>query len=640
MIDTTPKYGYQLVLTKRSLLLLFFGVLLLILAAETFAESDSSNTGATSGTFAHTPLDGGIQLHYSIKGLSLSKPEDTKPSFTTSRTYKIVSPPFPGSIIAISGSSAPAKKMPCNSDYGSFWLQTEVSLTVDGKTKTYSSPKPCTKKTEGMYYVSQASGKFNISMKVPNKTGVTASFSIRQTYVNPRFGDRSVVVLGTMGQIKPVTQNPPKKVEAKDGGEDRGERSKIADSGVRFSGLNGQVEYKNPDMEDWAFAELSTVLFEKAIIRTEDESSAVLSFTDMSTFVLKANSSVVVSTKGGRTTKIDLLIGNLVVNFKKMIRGGSMAVKMNQGLAGTKGTIFSCTEQGGISKVEVLEGVVLFTSIKDGRSVDVAGGNMASVNSRGILMTDVISNARMEELAIDLRKYRIKEDSEDSGTKATANAAFNKPTSQSSTDYGGTSERAVDGNTSGIFHDGSVTHTNSQPGVWWQVDLQNRYDIEEIVIYNRTDCCGERLSDFFVFVSDSPFQLSPIDLSGSLQGIWQYHYKEVAPQVLTIPVSHQGRYVRIQLAGSNYLSLAEVQVMTSSGIVTEEEKVNNNKEDGMVYKKGQLMITEDSGTEASGNAALKKTTVQSSTEYSGTPERAGTWKGRKRDGALHLCFLR
>ena len=42
------------------------------------------------------------------------------------------------------------------------------------------------------------------------------------------------------------------------------------------------------------------------------------------------------------------------------------------------------------------------------------------------------------------------------------NLALGKGTSQSSTEYGGNSERAVDGNISGEFSQNSVTHTSYQ----------------------------------------------------------------------------------------------------------------------------------------------------------------------------------
>jgi hypothetical protein len=32
-------------------------------------------------------------------------------------------------------------------------------------------------------------------------------------------------------------------------------------------------------------------------------------------------------------------------------------------------------------------------------------------------------------------------------------------------------------------------------GAWWQVDLGEEKNINQIIIYNRTDCCADRLSN-------------------------------------------------------------------------------------------------------------------------------------------------
>src|SRR5262249_55935006 len=84
---------------------------------------------------------------------------------------------------------------------------------------------------------------------------------------------------------------------------------------------------------------------------------------------------------------------------------------------------------------------------------------------------------------------------------ALANLALGKTATQSSTAFGGDAARAVDGNVDGDFFAGSVTSTEHEAQAWWQVDLGAMTDIGEVVIYNRTDCCSERLADFDVLVS-------------------------------------------------------------------------------------------------------------------------------------------
>ena len=126
---------------------------------------------------------------------------------------------------------------------------------------------------------------------------------------------------------------------------------------------------------------------------------------------------------------------------------------------------------------------------------------------------------------------------------------------------------AVDGNTDGNFFDGSVTATNLDPNAWWQVDLGASATVSSIVIWNRTDCCGSRLSDYWVFVSDTPFLAT--DTPATLQnraGTFGSHQTTAPNPSTTIAAGGaQGRYVRVQLTGTDYLSLAEVQVFGTGG---------------------------------------------------------------------------
>ena len=143
--------------------------------------------------------------------------------------------------------------------------------------------------------------------------------------------------------------------------------------------------------------------------------------------------------------------------------------------------------------------------------------------------------------------------------------AVGKPAAQSSTlpTYATTVPlAAVDGNTEGDFFKGSVTSTKQDANAWWQVDLGASTAIGSIAIWNRTDCCAARLSDYWVFVSDTPF--SGADTPATLQkraGVWKSH-QTVAPNPSTTIATEgtKGRYVRVQLSGTGYLSLAEVEV--------------------------------------------------------------------------------
>jgi len=68
------------------------------------------------------------------------------------------------------------------------------------------------------------------------------------------------------------------------------------------------------------------------------------------------------------------------------------------------------------------------------------------------------------------------------------NVALRKKATQSSlSEWGGSPERAVDGNTSGNWADGSVTHTRNGPNEWWEVDLGQNCPIESIAYYDRAN---------------------------------------------------------------------------------------------------------------------------------------------------------
>src|SRR5579871_6711278 len=150
------------------------------------------------------------------------------------------------------------------------------------------------------------------------------------------------------------------------------------------------------------------------------------------------------------------------------------------------------------------------------------------------------------------------------GAPPPTNLAQGKTATQSSTFPGVTTaaaSSAVDGSTDGAFFDGSVTATNLDPNPWWQVDLGAPASVSSIVIWNRTDCCGSRLSDYWVFVSNTPFQASDTPSSlANRAGTVAIHQTTAPNPSVTIPVSAQGRYVRVQLSSPGYLSLAEVQV--------------------------------------------------------------------------------
>ncbi len=145
--------------------------------------------------------------------------------------------------------------------------------------------------------------------------------------------------------------------------------------------------------------------------------------------------------------------------------------------------------------------------------------------------------------------------------------AFN-PTSnpaQSSTGWGAPAARALDGNSSGNWGDATLTHTVLETNAWWYHDLGAVQQIPDITVYNRTDCCSERLSGAKLFVSDTPFTSADPAVTQADVNVGTFDLGDmtgVAQRV--VAVNRSGRYLRIQLAGTGYLSLAEVVVAAPS----------------------------------------------------------------------------
>jgi len=92
-----------------------------------------------------------------------------------------------------------------------------------------------------------------------------------------------------------------------------------------------------------------------------------------------------------------------------------------------------------------------------------------------------------------------------------ANLALGKPATQRD-DYldgakGWDASKAVDGNTDGNIYNNGCQHTGASdpnaPPAWWQVDLLESFSIGTIEIYNRVDCCSNRLQNTHILVGET-----------------------------------------------------------------------------------------------------------------------------------------
>lgn len=141
------------------------------------------------------------------------------------------------------------------------------------------------------------------------------------------------------------------------------------------------------------------------------------------------------------------------------------------------------------------------------------------------------------------------------------NLAFMKKASQSSLHPYVSDKRAypraeiaIDGVTEGNWLMEQCSGTLHEKEAWWQVDLQEEYKIEEIIIFNSTDLACICLQDFNVSV-----------LNNEGKEVWSDHQVDAPqPSVVLKTGGVTGQHVKIQLRGTNFLRIAEVIVKGES----------------------------------------------------------------------------
>ncbi|HEX6239327.1 MAG TPA: discoidin domain-containing protein, partial [Polyangiales bacterium] len=145
------------------------------------------------------------------------------------------------------------------------------------------------------------------------------------------------------------------------------------------------------------------------------------------------------------------------------------------------------------------------------------------------------------------------------------NVARGKSALQSSTSGAQVAARAVDGNTNGAASGNSIAITNSEATPFFEVDLGASYQTFGVRLWNRTDSASAALTNFYVLGADAPMtgrSLSALLADSSVAGV---QVPGAAGNVLLVNLSARARYVRVQLAGTNPLQLAEVEVFGRLG---------------------------------------------------------------------------
>ena len=191
-------------------------------------------------------------------------------------------------------------------------------------------------------------------------------------------------------------------------------------------------------------------------------------------------------------------------------------------------------------------------------------------------------------------------------TQSGTNVAQGKSASQSSTLTDKQAGYAVDGNTDGTFANNSVSSTQMEAHAWWQVDLGANYNLTDVRIWNRTDAGTEsRLSNFYVLVSDVPFTSTDLTTARNQAGVGSYLISGTGGRPSIVNANRSGRYVRVQLVGTEFLSLAEVEVYATGQSSTPLATATPTLTPTLTATSGSAPV----------NIALGKSASQSSTYY-------------------------
>ncbi|MEC9352011.1 MAG: discoidin domain-containing protein, partial [Planctomycetota bacterium] len=206
----------------------------------------------------------------------------------------------------------------------------------------------------------------------------------------------------------------------------------------------------------------------------------------------------------------------------------------------------------------------------------VPGPNIAGKHSfiqivnDGSLSIDILPGWGFPDPNPILQGLEILESDEDPCAEATAeqlcprgfsvevvnNVALLGTATTSSNCHGSVASRAIDGNIDGWWGNASTTHTCGEVDPWWEVDLHNTYDCDNISLWNRSDCCQERMAGITLQILDEArevvFEVNDLDAQRE--------------RLISIDTEGTpGRFVRIS-RNTTTLSLSEVQIFSASPV--------------------------------------------------------------------------
>ena len=295
----------------------------------------------------------------------------------------------PGGTITITGANGRKQTKKDKFDY---WISASVYF-MDAKGKKLGEP----------HYKVQENGNVQLQVIVPDgAVKAEARISLKCSDIYNSLGAEGEF---TVKQKKNNSQSTSQKKTSYSAKETPVSfKCNEVDSKIRFNDFYGEVKYRCSLEEDDAFefADLDAVLYENDLIQTEEESGAILGLEDMSTYVIKPESKLIIQTlydsRSPVVQKLEMLGGSLLTNFKKMIEGKSFEVEMSQCVIGINGTIVAFEETGKESRVYLLVGKASVTNKKTGKITVLQPGQMVTMKGK----TSNVASFNVEQVA---KKY-------------------------------------------------------------------------------------------------------------------------------------------------------------------------------------------------------------------------------------------
>lgn len=157
------------------------------------------------------------------------------------------------------------------------------------------------------------------------------------------------------------------------------------DSGMRFSGMTGQVRIRpDVDKRGWHSLEPGEAIPFGTHISTGPNSSVAIILPDGVTFFLKSDTEIVINKPSEKKGYSQILYGSVKVVVEERIQDESLEIDMDQAIVEISGTTLILEEKEEKSTLQVIEGEVSFTSKTSGETVKVTTGNTVSASSTGL----------------------------------------------------------------------------------------------------------------------------------------------------------------------------------------------------------------------------------------------------------------